>query len=231
MNGSSRPKIKVWDAATRLFHWGLVIGVVVCWFTGDDKGTAYRIHTVGGYVVLCLVSFRILWGFVGNERARFADFVAGWPAVRAYTAGLLRFKPARYVGHNPLGGWMILLLLVMLLAIVATGLLGAAGIRGSLLDGLLSRPQAHLFEEIHEALANALYFLVALHVAGVLVDMLLTRENLIRAMFDGRKPAGDASVDGSSTGDAKGGHVLAAAIAALPFVLLLIWLIAATRFS
>ena len=225
MRASIEPKIKVWDAATRLFHWGLVIGVVICWFTGDDKGLAYRVHTVAGYVVLCLVLFRILWGFVGNERARFSDFVANWPTVRRYAAGLARLKPVRYVGHNPLGGWMILLLLIVLLAIVATGLLGAAGIRGSLLEGLLTRAQAHRFEGIHEALANVLYILVGIHVAGVLVDMLLTRENLIRAMIDGQKPAGQPS-----PGDAKGGRALAAAIAALPVMVLLIWLIAVTRF-
>lgn len=226
MSDPIEPKIKVWDAATRLFHWGLVIGVVICWFTGDDKGLAYRVHTLAGYVVLCLVLFRVLWGFVGNERARFGDFVAGWRTVRGYVAGLVRLRPPRYVGHNPLGGWMVILLLVMLLAILATGLLGASGIKGSLLEGLLTRAQAHRFEGIHEALANLLYFLVAIHVVGVLVDMLLTRENLIRAMFDGSKPKGDAGV-----GDAKGGHYLAAILAALPFVVLLFWLVARTSFA
>ena len=118
--------VKVWDLPTRLFHWSLVVLVVFSWFTADDKGLLYILHTLSGYLVFLLILFRLAWGWLGNDHARFGDFVKPWSVVRNYIGSLWRFRPPRSIGHNPLGGWMVVLLLVFILAITVTGMMGAA---------------------------------------------------------------------------------------------------------
>jgi cytochrome b len=218
--------VKVWDLPTRVFHWSLVVLVVTSWLTGEDEGPLYVVHTLSGYLVFLLLLFRLAWGWLGNERARFRDFVRPWPAVRAYLGGLMRLKPDRSLGHNPLGGWMVVLLLAMLVAIALTGVIGAAQEPGALFNGVVGRPTSRLFRELHETLANLLYFLVALHVAGVLLDWFLTGDNLIRAMIDGRKPAEDGIV----AADAPGGGLATALVLVAILAALGTYMVANTTF-
>jgi cytochrome b len=219
-------QVKVWDLPTRVFHWSLVALVVTAWLSPEDRGVLYVIHSVAGYLVFLLILFRLVWGVVGNERARFGDFVRGWPAVRAYMGGLLRFKPAHSLGHNPLGGWMVVLLLAMLLAITVTGMIGAARQPGALLNGIVDPTLSRSVRHIHELLAKILYFLVGLHILGVLVDWLLTRDNLVRAMITGRKTVADDAV----AADARGGSLGVAAVVAALCAALGVFLIANTTF-
>ncbi len=162
----------VWDLPTRLFHWALAAFVFLALATGEDEGIVFYIHAAAGHGVLALLAFRLVWGANGSPRSRFADFIRPASVVRAYLGDLVRLRPPSHVGHNPLGGWMIVLLLA------ASG--AAAG------TGILVLDYAFL-EGLHEGLANFLIFLIAIHVGGVLVDGLLTGDNLIRAMFTGRK--------------------------------------------
>jgi cytochrome b len=219
--------VKVWDLPTRVFHWSLVALVVFSWLTAEDKGLLYVLHTISGYLVFLLVLFRLAWGWLGNDHARFGDFVRGWPAVRAYLGGLLRLRPAHSLGHNPLGGWMVLMLLAMLLAITVTGMIGAARQPGALLNGGIDPTVARSVRHIHEFLANILYFVVGLHILGVLVDWLLTRDNLVRAMITGRKAVAD---DDAVAADARGGSLGLAAVLAALCAALGVFLIANTSF-
>ncbi|MGE5146555.1 MAG: cytochrome b/b6 domain-containing protein [Candidatus Eiseniibacteriota bacterium] len=218
--------VKVWDLPTRLFHWSLVVLVVVSWLTAEDKGLLYILHTVSGYLVFLLILFRFVWGWLGNDRARFGDFVRPWPVVRSYIGGLWRFKPARSLGHNPLGGWMVVLLLLFLLAITVTGMVGAAREPGALLNGVIDPTLSRSIRHLHELLANILYFLVGLHILGVLADWILTGDNLIRAMVTGRKPVEEGTV----AADARGGSPVVAAVIAAILVALGVFLIAYTSF-
>jgi cytochrome b len=218
--------VKVWDLPTRIFHWSLVVLVVTAWLTAEDKGLLYILHTLAGYLVSLLLLFRLAWGWLGNDRARFRDFVRPWPAVRGYLGGLLRLKPAHTLGHNPLGGWMVVLLLAMLIAITLTGMIGAARVPGALLNGIVPVTLARTVRHIHELLANILYFLVALHILGVLVDWLLTGDNLIRAMVNGRKPVAEGAV----AADARGGSVAIALVIAALLAAVGVFLIANTSF-
>ena len=109
-------QVLVWDVATRLFHWLLVLSVVICLLTGEDEGLIFAIHAYAGFVVLMLLLFRAGWGIIGSQHSRFADFVYSWPETWRYALSFLRFKPQRYVGHNPLGGWMVIAMLVVLMA-------------------------------------------------------------------------------------------------------------------
>lgn len=188
--------VPVWDLATRVFHWTLVAAVTVALLTGEDEGFVFLVHVLAGYLVLMLLLFRFGWGLVGSRHSRFSDFVYGARAVRAYTGRLLRFKPPRVVGHNPLGGWMVVLMLAVLSLVVLTGLFsgGEEGQGGAVLI-LLPAGRGEAWSDVHEVLGNFVIVLVAIHVLGVLTDWLLTGENLIRAMITGRKDIDETAAE------------------------------------
>ncbi len=182
-------EIVVWDVLVRVFHWSLVSLFIIAYATEDWMD----IHTLAGYGVLGLVAVRLVWGVIGTRYARFSDFVRSPANVRAYIKDLLKGRARRYLGHNPAGGAMIILLLLGLLLTGLSGIatLGAEEGAGPLAAWAagLSHYQSEWLEEVHEALANLTVLLVLVHVAGVLVSSLLHGENLVRAMLTGRKPA------------------------------------------
>lgn len=167
--------VKVWDPFVRIFHWSLVALFALAWVTEDLQW----LHQPVGYAILLLVALRIVWGFVGPKHARFADFLRSPWATLTYARGLLAGTAQRLPGHNPLAGVMILALLVMLIATGASGWLMTTQAFGS----------AEWFEELHEALASLTLGLVGVHVLAVLIMSVVHGENLIRAMFTGRKRA------------------------------------------
>jgi cytochrome b len=179
--------VLVWDVPTRLFHWTLVLLVALAWVTGEGEGSMFTVHELAGYGVAVLLVFRLIWGFAGSRHSRFADFVRPWREVFAHLRGMLRLRPVRTLGHNPLGGWMAVLLLLVLAGQIGTGLFASDDGLGGPLAGVLSSGTAHAIAELHEGLSGALLGLIALHVIGVLVESLLTRDNLVRAMITGRK--------------------------------------------
>lgn len=201
-------QIKVWDIGVRSFHWLLVAFFFIAYLTGDDN----LIHVYSGYAVLVLVVFRIIWGVVGPRYARFTNFVYGKETVKAYIQSILAFRPVHYLGHNPLGGWMVVFLLVFLLLTTWTGLeTYAAEGKGPLaffsLDlnpiGTAWADNNHkgghgIWKSVHEFFANATLFLVFVHIGGVLFSSLIHRENLVKSMVDGRKnlPEDDSNQHG-----------------------------------
>lgn len=171
-------EIRVWDPLVRVFHWSLVTLFVFAFATGDALD---RPHEIAGYAVLGLVVFRIAWGFMGSKHARFRDFVRRPSQIRAYLAEALRFRSRRYIGHNPAGGAMIVLMLTMVLVISATGI-------GLTTDAFWG---SAWMEAAHETAVNLTLVLIGLHLTGVVVSSLAHGENLVRAMITGRKrPAG-----------------------------------------
>ncbi len=179
--------IKVWDLPTRLFHWTLVGLMIVQWWTAENSGTM-DYHVWGGYAVLALVLFRLIWGFVGSETARFGDFVRGPGAALAYVRALLRGETPLYLGHNPMGGWSIVLMLVLLLVQTGTGLFANDDI---LIEGPLyawvSKDTSDWLTSIHRFNFNLLLAMIAIHVAAALFYLLVKRENLIHPMLSGHK--------------------------------------------
>ncbi len=190
-DSESAPRtIVVWDLPTRVFKWLLVCSVMLAFIISSShpNGSVFLVHIICGYVVTLLLLFRFAWGLVGGEHARFRSFVRGWGTVRAYGLGLLRFNPPRVVGHNPVGGWMIVTMLTVLSTIVLSGLLaeGKTGGAGPL-SALLPVGTVAVLGDIHAWLGFLIIWLVGLHVAGVLFESLLHRENLILTMITGRK--------------------------------------------
>lgn len=170
------PEVKVWDPVVRLFHWTLAFGCIANLTVLREAETA---HEIVGYVILVAIAVRLLWGFVGTRHARFSDFIAGPRTLVRYLATLLQGKAPRYIGHNPAGGLMMLLLIALATICGATGvMMGQDAFWGE-----------EWVEEVHETAANLILVMAAFHVLAALVESWHHRENLIRAMITGRKRA------------------------------------------
>lgn len=175
--------VRVWDLPTRLFHWALVVLLAVSWFSGGEEGSSASLHRYAGEAIAGLLIFRIIWGFVGNERARFADFAAGPGAIVAHIGDILSAQPKRHLGHNPLGGVAVFLLLAVVSVVVVTGLFSG----GEEAAGPFAGMGGVNLAETHEASFRVLQALVALHLVGVVVESWLSRDALTPAMITGAK--------------------------------------------
>lgn len=194
MADKSERKVRVWDLPVRLFHWTLVVLMVVSYFSGRAGGDWMKLHFWSGYAILTLVLFRVAWGFVGSTTARFTDFVKGpWAAI-AHLRDLLGSGRPREAGHNPLGGAMVVALLLAVLLQVTAGLFSADTDMGTV-NGPLALLVADKWVDrataFHKFWINVLLWMVALHVLAAVVYLVWKRQNLIGAMVSGRKPLGD----------------------------------------
>ena len=187
--------VRVWDAPVRLFHWLLVLLFAFMFFTGKSGSDWLTWHVRSGYAVFALVIFRVLWGFVGSTHARFSSFLAGPKACIEFLRHLMKRSPSSYAGHNPLGGWMVLVLLLSLAFQVSTGLFSNDDLlfEGPLAS-LVSKETSDRLTGWHVWNFNLLLVLAGLHILAVLYHWLFMKENLIGAMFTGMKrmPAGAA---------------------------------------
>jgi cytochrome b len=186
-------EVKAWDLPTRLFKWSLVVLVFSAWLTNQqgDAGITWHIRT--GYAILILLVFRLLWGVFGSSTARFANWVTWpWTAVR-YAFDLVRGRGRPYLSHNPLGGWMIILL------IVVVGSQGIAGLFTADHNGIYGGPFANLdfgdptpvqraFSRYHHQAFYWLLAFIAVHVGVNLFYQFVKKDPVIGAMITGRKP-------------------------------------------
>lgn len=184
MNG----RYRVWDLPVRLFHWSLVALIALQWASAEWHWLPMEWHFRIGYVILGLVLFRIGWGFIGSDSARFSRFLAGPRRIAAYLPRAHTREPDDTPGHNPLGGWSALALIALVFAQALTGLFASDDI--ALYGPLAERVDAGVMDwmtDVHELLPDVLLALIALHLAAVAFHALWKRENLIGAMFSGRK--------------------------------------------
>jgi len=168
--------VKVWDPFVRVFHWSLVASIAVAWFSGDGWKA---LHLWAGYAAASLIALRIVYGLIGPRNARFSSFVPRPSVFAGYVRDMIAGREARHLGHNPAGGAMIMALIVTLSSVCLTGWLQTTDMFWG----------EDWLEEAHEALANGLLVLVALHVGGVILASVRHRENLVAAMVTGRKRA------------------------------------------
>lgn len=189
MRADPNQRIPVWDRLVRAFHWGLVAAVTIALATGFlETASLLDLHVAAGALIGVLLALRVVWGFTGTTYARFASFVVSPPTLSRHVAAMLRGTAKPHVGHNPLGGWMILSLMTTLTVLLVTGV---AVLGGVLKDGPLapfaSFATGRELKELHELAAFALLALIGLHVTGIVVESLRTRESLIVAMLRGWK--------------------------------------------
>ena len=206
--------VKVWDLPVRLFHWSLVLLVVSSFVTGKLGGTWLEWHFRSGYCILSLVLFRVVWGLAGSQTARFSDFVHGPARVLAYARSLMSGRSPFHAGHNPMGGLMIVLMLVLLLVQATTGLFADDDIaaRGPLADKA-SGAIVSLFTTVHRININVILACVALHICAALFYLLVKKDNLIGPMITGSKSVPDDHPAPSLTGHAPAAIILAVAAA------------------
>jgi cytochrome b len=186
--------VLVWDLPTRLFHW-LLVGCFAgaWWSSSSDRWLS--IHVFLGYLMLGLIAFRLAWGFVGGNYARFAAFVVGPRAGLRYLLDLAARRDRAYLGHNPAAGLAIVAMLGLGVAVAITGIFTQGGEEGQgAVPGLLSIGAAGALRQAHEALAIAMLVVVGGHLSGVALGSWLHRLNLPLTMVTGTKAAPDGAM-------------------------------------
>ncbi|MGQ3675587.1 cytochrome b/b6 domain-containing protein [Xanthobacter sp. TB0139] len=182
----SKRWVKVWDGPVRLFHWALVALVATAYISAETG--KLDLHFMVGYTILTLVLFRILWGLVGSDTARFTQFIKSPAAAFAHLGHVLRRQPEDETGHNPAGAFMVVALLALLLFQTITGLFSN--------DGLFEEgPLAHLLGGgwsdtltiWHGFSFDLIVIAVVAHVAAILLYAALLRQDLVRPMVTGWK--------------------------------------------
>lgn len=182
----------VWDLPTRLFHWLLVLLFGFSWWSAENRELEW--HALSGLALLGLLVFRLIWGFIGGSTARFATFVRGPGAALRY----LRGDGQSPVGHNPLGAYSVIAMLLLLAVQIATGLFSTDvdGLDSGPLNFLVTFEQGRAAAEVHEGIFNLLLALVGLHILAVLFYRMVRKRNLVRPMITGRDPALDGAGGG-----------------------------------
>ncbi|WP_221793234.1 cytochrome b/b6 domain-containing protein [Oceanobacter mangrovi] len=188
-------RVRVWDLATRLFHWSLASFFLIAWLSAKEIES---VHVIAGYSIGGLLLFRLIWGVIGSRHARFSDFVTRPATLKRYFSDTLKGRSGRYLGHNPAGGAMVIALLLSLSATVSLGLILIGGDGDGPLAGMaITALPVGLVKGAHELFANLSLLLVVLHLGGVLFSSLHHRENLVRAMITGLKPSRAGDIDHS----------------------------------
>lgn len=168
--GRQRRRVKVWDLPLRLFHWLLVVAIAVAFLSSEEDSPLSQWHILAGWVAGILIVFRLVWGFAGGEHSRFGDFIRP-SLIGEHVRDLFSRRGDPTLGHNPLGGISVIVLLALVAATVWTGAFGGEGA-----------------ETFHELIAWTLLGFVGLHIAAVAIVSVFQRENLVAAMITGKKP-------------------------------------------
>ena len=182
-------EVKVWDIGTRVFHWLLVTAFCLSGYSAfqDKFGIYADMHLWSGFSILVLVVWRFLWGFIGSETARFSSFLVSPKAAATYVKGLRSKDGKLHLGHNPLGGYSVFLMLFVLLVQAVLGLYASDGMffSGPLADEAVDTPFGSM-TSVHETLGYILFGLVGLHLCAILFYALVQRVNLVWPMITGK---------------------------------------------
>lgn len=220
MDKQTTSTIQVWDISVRIFHWALVLSMGFLWYSGEEGGNIMLWHMYIGYTLLGLVIYRLCWGVYGSYYARFNTFLASPKTIFHYLKALKSGQPTHYLSHNPLGGWMALLLMILVAVQASTGLFSSDDI---LTEGPLyswvSSATASTLTGIHKLNFNLLLLCAGLHIGAVLIHR-LKGENLVKPMLTGQKSAPNATAHPVPYGR----MIFTVLIAAAPVV----WLVAQT---
>lgn len=178
--------MRIWDLPTRLFHWVLVVLIFAAWLSAWRDWM--RVHVVCGLTVLTLLLFRLIWGFIGSDTARFSYFVKSPVAALRHLAHLLRREPDIETGHNAAGGWMVIVLLALLCVQVGTGLCANDDImvEGPLAE-FVGKSRSDWLTHIHYLNFTLIEIAIALHVLAIITYRVFKGQNLLLPMITGKK--------------------------------------------
>ncbi|HTX25211.1 MAG TPA: cytochrome b/b6 domain-containing protein [Steroidobacteraceae bacterium] len=188
---ASTEKRLVWDLPLRAFHWLFAASILASWATAEPGSGWMPWHMRLGYWMMGLLTFRILWGFVGPRHARFTSFLAGPRAMWRYFKGLVGSDEAIHtVGHNPLGGLMVIVMLLLVAFQVGTGLFATDDIVWTgPYNPAVTAQTARLLTSLHHKNFNLIWAAIALHVGAITYYAFVKKQNLVPAMLSGWKPA------------------------------------------
>ena len=201
--------MRVWDAPIRLFHWALVVLIFMSWLT--QRQSWMDLHILCGYAILTLLLFRVAWGFLGSDTARFARFLKSPLAALRHLAHLHRREPDLEIGHNAASGWMVLVMLGLLLAQVATGLFSNDDISTEgPLAGFVGKSWSDWLTRWHALNFKAIELVILAHILAVVLYFVLKGHNLVQPMITGKK-----RLPGATPAPRMGHPLLAAAVLAI----------------
>jgi cytochrome b len=191
MSESAPTRVRVWDVPTRVVHWSMVLLFAFSWWSAENGELEW--HRWSGYSLTALVLFRLYWGFFGGSTARFAQFLRGPRAVVTY----VRSSPVQMPGHNPVGAWSVVLMLALLATQIVLGLFSVDvdGLESGPMSSLVSFETGRVAADWHETIFNVLLAIIAVHILAALYYLVVRKQNLIGAMFTGKR-----NLDGAPAG-------------------------------
>lgn len=172
--GKVRQLILVWDMPVRVFHWLLVSCFTGAWLTAESE-RLQMIHYAFGYTAVLLVLIRLVWGLIGTRYARFSQFLKSPRAVVGHFGAMLRGHPHHDVGHNPAGGLVMFVLMLLILLIGLTGYLSVKAF------------SENWASEAHELVSILALAIVVLHILAAILMSVMERQNLAKSMVSGKK--------------------------------------------
>lgn len=182
----NKPSLLVWDLPLRLFHWGLVISIFGAWLTAEVLEDM-TLHFYCGYTIFALILFRFIWGFVGPEYARFSSFQLKISQVKNYMQQMRAGDSPAHAGHNPMGSWSVVLMLLLIASQSLTGLFASDDYLSGPLYHYASDSAATLLTEIHHKLFGAIKAIIVIHLLAIIYYQFVKKDGLIEAMIHGRK--------------------------------------------
>lgn len=181
----TKRKVKVWDWPLRLFHWLLVATLIFQYISGEILDDAMQWHFYAGYFCLGLVVFRLLWGLLGSHYARFSQFLTPPSAVFNYLRGKTTIE---YLGHNPAGGYSVVVMLTLIISQAISGMFISDEIFSEgPYYGLLSEHWQDIADFLHHNVYNAIIAIVVLHVGTIFYYKVKKKQALTKAMLTGYK--------------------------------------------
>lgn len=214
-------KLLVWDLPVRLFHWLLVISLIAAWYTSDGERDLINYHLQIGYFILGLVLFRIIWGVLGTKYAIFSQFIPTRLELKNYIQQFKQKQNYTTLGHNPLGGLMVILMLLLVLSQAISGLFMDDDIftSGPYYESVSSSVQ-ELMALIHHNVFDVILIISLLHVSAIFYYLLVKKINLIKPMFTGYKLS-----DKEKSNGIKSSKLLLSFIVILVVAVFLYWLL------
>jgi cytochrome b len=179
--------VRIWDLPTRLFHWCIVVLIGASWLAQHEE--RMTLHLLAGYTMLALLLFRLVWGVIGSDSARFARFLCGPAAVVRHLRNFPDKEPDTEVGHNPAGGWVVVVMLVLLAVQVGTGLCAndSVSTQGPLAD-MVGSDTSDWLTHVHAVNFRLIEAVAVLHIVAIADYRLVKGHRLVRAMITGNKP-------------------------------------------
>ncbi|RNF36374.1 cytochrome b/b6 domain-containing protein [Paracoccus methylarcula] len=182
-------RARIWDPALRAFHWLLAVLVIANWLLGKFGPDIMTLHFWLGYTIAALLLFRLVWGLVGPESARFSSLLHRPRAVTGYLRDMGKRQPSHWPGHNPLGALAVIAMLLALIWQVGTGLISDPEdfVNVGPLASTVGSDIATKADAWHALGADIILILVLLHIAAILFYRVWKNEDLIRPMLTGWK--------------------------------------------